>query len=66
LWGDRQGWRYALPDGRADAAIIEAFEQSHGLYFAGDAHTGLGRIQLALSHGNTVAERIATHAGAQK
>jgi len=66
LWGDRQGWRYALPDGRADATIMQSFEQSHGLYFAGDAHTGIGRIQLALSHGTAVAERIATHAGAQK
>jgi len=64
LWADRQGWRYALPDGRADATIVQAYEQSHGLYFAGDAHTGLGRIQLALTHGQAVAERIAAHAGA--
>jgi len=65
LWGDRQGWRYALPDGRADATVMQAFEQSHGLYFAGDAHTGLGRIQLALTNGAAVATRIATHAGAR-
>ena len=65
LWGDRQGWRYALPDGRADATAMQAFELSHGLYFAGDAHTGLGRIQLALTNGAAVATRIATHAGAR-
>lgn len=64
LWSDRQGWRYALPDGRADATVCQAYEQSHGLYFAGDAHTGIGRIQLAITHGESVAQRIAAHAGA--
>jgi predicted NAD/FAD-dependent oxidoreductase len=63
LWGDRHGWRFALPDGRADERVMQAYEQSHGLYFAGDAHTGLGRIQLAIAHGQTVARRIAAHAG---
>ena len=65
LWGDRQGWRYALPDGRADATTMQSYEQSHGLYFAGDAHTGLGRIQLAIQNGAAVAQRIAAHAGAR-
>lgn len=63
LWADVHAWPAALPDGQADAAVMQAYERTHGLYFAGDAHTGLGRIQLALAHGQTVAQRIAVHAG---
>jgi predicted NAD/FAD-dependent oxidoreductase len=63
LWCDTHSWPAALPDGRADAGVVQAYEATHGLYFAGDAHTGQGRIQLALAHGRAVAGRIASHAG---
>lgn len=58
LWVDRQGWRYALPNGKANIHLLQMYEQSHGLYFAGDALSGLGRIHLALQSGFDVAQRI--------
>ena len=58
LWLDRQGWKYALPNGKADHTILESYEQSDGLYFTGDALAGLGRIHLAMEHGMTIAQRI--------
>lgn len=61
LWGDRQGWRYALPDGRADLSALQSFEQSHHLYFSGDALVGIGRLHLAIRAGFEVADRIARH-----
>lgn len=61
LWADRQGWRYALPDGKANTHLLQMYEQSHGLYFAGDALSGLGRVHLALQSGFDVAQRIMTH-----
>ncbi len=58
LWIDRQGWRYALPDGKANTHLLQMYERSHGLYFAGDALSGLGRVHLALQSGFDVAHRI--------
>ena len=58
LWVDRQGWRYALPDGKADTHQLQMYERSHGVYFAGDALSGLGRVHLALQSGFDVAQRI--------
>lgn len=58
LWLDRQGWKYALPNGKADHTILETYEQSDGLYFTGDALAGLGRIHLAMEHGMNIAQRI--------
>ena len=61
LWADRQGWRYALPDGQADLSALQSFEQSHHVYFSGDALVGIGRVHLAILNGVQVADRIATH-----
>jgi predicted NAD/FAD-dependent oxidoreductase len=61
LWVDRQGWRYALPDGKANTHLLQMYEQSHGVYFAGDAMHGLGRVHLALQSGFDVAQRIMAH-----
>jgi renalase len=61
LWCDRQGWRYALPDHAADALALQTYEQSHGVYFTGDALIGLGRIQLAVAHGMATAQRLIDH-----
>jgi hypothetical protein len=58
LWIDRQGWRYALPDGKANTHLLQMYERSHGVYFAGDALFGLGRVHLALQSGIDVAHRI--------
>ncbi|HIL56679.1 MAG TPA: FAD-binding protein [Rhodothermales bacterium] len=56
-WTDSQRWRYALPNEGADAeALHEA--ASEGLFFAGDAVAGKGRVHLALESGLEAAERI--------
>ena len=57
LWSDRQGWRYALPDGRADFDTLNS--AIRGLFFAGDYTAGQGRVHLAIEEGWRVAERIA-------
>jgi predicted NAD/FAD-dependent oxidoreductase len=57
LWWDRQGWRYALPDGRCDFEALNG--TGSGLFFAGDFTTGLGRVHLAVESGRRAAERIA-------
>ena len=57
LWSDRQGWRYALPDGRADFDTLNG--AIRGLFFAGDYTAGQGRVHLAIEQGWQVAERIA-------
>jgi len=56
LWYDRQGWRYALPDGVANSAALNATRT--GLFFAGDYTVGLGRIHLAIASGRDIAETI--------
>lgn len=57
LWYDRQGWRYALPDGAANGAVMNS--TGSGLFFAGDYTVGLGRIHLAIESGQLVAREIA-------
>ncbi|MGQ9828032.1 MAG: NAD(P)/FAD-dependent oxidoreductase [Roseiflexus sp.] len=57
LWYDRQGWRYALPDGIANTAVLNTTQT--GLFFAGDYTVGLGRIHLAIKSGQEVAAAIA-------
>ncbi|MBA3945489.1 MAG: FAD-dependent oxidoreductase [Herpetosiphonaceae bacterium] len=57
LWSNRQGWRFALPDGRADPAILNAVLP--GLYFAGDYTAGQGRVHLAIEQGWAAAAAIA-------
>ena len=56
-WTDHQRWRYALPDAGADA---EALTQGHaaGLFVAGDALAGKGRVEAALASGLEVADEI--------
>ncbi|HEY0739142.1 MAG TPA: FAD-dependent oxidoreductase [Herpetosiphonaceae bacterium] len=56
LWGDRQGWRYALPDGCADFDTLNS--AIRGLFFAGDYTAGQGRVHLAIEQGWRVAEKI--------
>ena len=58
LWADRQGWRYALPDGTADAATL-ALARDHGLWFAGDFLTGAGRIHRAIASGEAAGAALA-------
>ncbi len=57
MWVDRQRWRYALPEGEADHACSEAAAQ-HGLFFAGDAWAGKGRVVLALASGLAAARAL--------
>jgi renalase len=57
LWYDRQGWRYALPDGMANPAVLNTTQT--GLFFAGDYTVGLGRIHLAIRSGQEIADTIA-------
>jgi predicted NAD/FAD-dependent oxidoreductase len=57
LWVDFQRWKFSLPTGRADVDALEAAE-SRGLYVAGDAIVGKGRVAYALQTGLDVAERI--------
>ena len=59
LWADTQRWRYALPDRAADADALEEAARS-GLFFAGDALAGKGRVHLALESGMDAADRIRT------
>lgn len=56
LWADREGWRFALPDGRADMARLGA---DQGLFFAGDYTAGLGRVHTAIEAGWQAADTIA-------
>jgi predicted NAD/FAD-dependent oxidoreductase len=56
LWYDRQGWRYALPDGIARSDALN--NTGTGLFFAGDYTIGLGRIHLAIKSGQEVADVI--------
>lgn len=58
LWCDRQGWRYALPDGSADFATLNGIGARAGLFFAGDYTAERGRIHLAIESGWRAAEEI--------
>jgi predicted NAD/FAD-dependent oxidoreductase len=57
-WTDVSHWRYAQPDGAADADAVRAGEEA-GLYVAGDWVVGEGRVHRALWNGHEVGERIA-------
>jgi renalase len=56
-WSDRAAWPYALPDGRADPAVLDA--ALPGLFFAGDYTAGQGRVHLALEEGWRAASALA-------
>jgi hypothetical protein len=61
-WADDQGWRYALPEGGADAGILRRGEDA-GLYFAGDWVAGEGRVHRALWNGHDAGERVGERFG---
>lgn len=63
LWTDTHRWRYSLPNGPADTAVLEA-AAPHGLFFAGDFTAGKGRVHLAIEEGLKAAERIRQYVGA--
>ena len=56
-WFDSQRWKYSLPTGRADPDQLRVIE-AIGLYVAGDAVVGKGRVTQALQSGLDVAARI--------
>lgn len=56
-WTNRQGWRYALPDAGADFDVLNSAQP--GLFFAGDATAGQGRVHRAIEEGWRVAALIA-------
>ncbi|HEX8385691.1 MAG TPA: FAD-dependent oxidoreductase [Rubricoccaceae bacterium] len=62
LWTDTQRWRYSLPDGRVDAAALGPAE-ALGLFVAGDAVAGQGRVHLAIESGLDAAARVAALLG---
>jgi predicted NAD/FAD-dependent oxidoreductase len=57
-WADRQGWRYALPTAAADAEALEDAGPEAGIFFAGDALEGAGRVGKALQSGLRTGERL--------
>ena len=59
-WTDYQRWRYALPDASADTDALDA-GRAIGLFFAGDALPGKGRVGLALESGLDAAGVIQEH-----
>lgn len=61
-WADRQGWRYALPDGDGVDAEALADGRAAGLFFCGDACAGKGRVEAALASGLDAADAIRAHA----
>lgn len=56
-WTDHQRWRYALPDAGADAEALAAAREA-GLFVAGDAVAGKGRVEAALASGLAAADEI--------
>ena len=57
-WTDHQGWRYALPEGGADADLLEE-ATAHGLHFTGDWVAGEARLHAALRDGLETGDRLA-------
>jgi predicted NAD/FAD-dependent oxidoreductase len=57
-WFDSQRWRFAHPYQPADIEGLTAAE-SEGLFFAGDALVGKGRVGESMATGLRAAERIA-------
>ncbi len=56
-WWDSQCWMMAHPAKGVDGDALKA-GQAHGLYFAGDALRGRGRVPLAMQTGLAAAEAI--------
>lgn len=56
-WTDVQRWRYSLPTAPANTDALDHGAE-HGLFFAGDAIAGTGRVGRALETGLDVADRI--------
>ena len=56
-WFDLQCWRFAHPFSTADVDVLREAE-SVGLYFAGDALVGQGRVARAMETGFECARRI--------
>lgn len=56
-WWDAQRWRFALPRAAVDVGALRRYEQE-GLYFAGDAVVGKGRVTQALASGLEAAGRM--------
>lgn len=56
-WFDHQRWRYAHPKVALDVEEIEE-AAPEGLFFAGDAFVGKGRVGAALETGLAAAERM--------
>ncbi|MFN3597319.1 MAG: NAD(P)/FAD-dependent oxidoreductase [Rubricoccaceae bacterium] len=59
-WANTQRWRYALPDTAADADALRRHAPP-GLFFAGDALAGRGRVAAALASGLAAAEHLLQH-----
>jgi predicted NAD/FAD-dependent oxidoreductase len=57
-WTDIQHWRFALPEGEANADVLAGAEDE-GLFFAGDWVVGEGRVHEALGNGLEVGEQVA-------
>ena len=56
-WWDSQRWKFAHPFSRADRAELRVGE-ADGLFFAGDALVGKGRVHLAIESGLKAGMRI--------
>jgi predicted NAD/FAD-dependent oxidoreductase len=57
IWFDKQRWKYAHPYCAADAdEVHEAAPE--GLFFAGDAFVGKGRVGRSIETGLRAAEMI--------
>ena len=56
LFGDKQGWRFALPSSKCDREALNG--SASGLFFAGDFVAGQGRVHLAIESGWDAATRI--------
>jgi len=56
-WWDSQRWGFARPTRAVDVEVLRRGE-AQGLYFAGDALSGRGRIPLAIKSGLEAARRL--------
>jgi len=56
-WWDAQRWKFAHPYRAADGERVQALE-SAGIFVAGDALVGKGRVNLAMHSGLEIAERM--------
>lgn len=64
-WGDTQRWRFAHPHTAADPAVLQS-GQEMGLFFAGDALVGKGRVTRAMETGLQAATAIEAHLAMSK